>query len=95
MPINMNDIRNGKVSNGNVYNSVATEEMECDPQLCNGDKLCKFFFFFPKIILKLDTLKWCYIEMIKSLYQCKIEIAENYLHTPALSCHALMHSIKQ
>ena len=46
IPINMNDIhgtRNGKVSNGNVYNSVATEDVECDPHLCNGDKLCKFF----------------------------------------------------
>ena len=45
MPINMNDLhgtRNGKVSNGNVYNSVATEDVECDAQLCNGDKLCKF-----------------------------------------------------
>jgi hypothetical protein len=43
--MNMNSIRNiqnGKVSNGNMYNSVAQEDLESDRELCNGgDKLCK------------------------------------------------------
>lgn len=43
--LNMNGMRNmqnGKVSNGNMYNSVAQEEMESDRELCNGgEKLCK------------------------------------------------------
>lgn len=37
--LNMNSIRNmqnGKVSNGNMYNSVAQDEMESDRELCNG-----------------------------------------------------------
>lgn len=42
---NMNGIRNmqnGKVLNGNMYNSVVQEEMESDRELCNGgEKLCK------------------------------------------------------
>lgn len=41
IPINMNDLhgtRNGKVLNGNVYNSVATDDVECDAHICNGDK---------------------------------------------------------
>lgn len=49
IPINMNDVRNGKVSNGNVYNSVATEDMECDPQLCNGDKLYSRDYAVPDV----------------------------------------------
>lgn len=43
--LNMNSIRNiqnGKVSNGNMYNSVAQDELESDRELCNGsEKLCK------------------------------------------------------
>lgn len=52
IPINMNDLhgtRNGKVSNGNVYNSVATEDVECDPHLCNGDKLYSRDYAVPDV----------------------------------------------
>jgi len=39
--LNMNSIRNiqnGKVSNGNMYNSVAQDELESDRELCNGSE---------------------------------------------------------
>ncbi|KAL5012628.1 hypothetical protein ScPMuIL_011179 [Solemya velum] len=50
--INLNDLRgstNGKVSNGNMYNSVATDENESDKEMCNGgDKICKGPYQDPK-----------------------------------------------
>ena len=49
--INMNTIQNGhggKISNGNVYNSVATDEHP-PGGMCNGnDKLCKVPYCEPK-----------------------------------------------
>lgn len=44
--INLSDLRgsctNGKLSHGNMYNSVATDDMDSDRELCAGsaDKLC-------------------------------------------------------
>ena len=51
--VNINDVRNqnGKISNGNMYNSVATDDMESDRELCrNGidHKLCKDPYSDPK-----------------------------------------------
>lgn len=44
--INLSDLRggctNGKLSHGNMYNSVATDDMDSDREMCAGsaDKLC-------------------------------------------------------
>ncbi|XP_046560812.1 discoidin domain-containing receptor 2-like [Haliotis rubra] len=50
--INLNDLRgstNGKISNGNMYNSVATEEGESDRETYNAaDKLGKPVYLEPK-----------------------------------------------
>ncbi|XP_069120897.1 discoidin domain-containing receptor 2-like isoform X1 [Argopecten irradians] len=43
--VNLSDLQgntNGKISNGNVYNSVATDDLDVDREICNGsEKLCK------------------------------------------------------
>lgn len=85
--LNMNSIRNmqnGKVSNGNMYNSVAQDEMESDREICNGgEKLYSRDYAVP------DVTKSALIVALPPHTQTPIRVSPANNGTPIMMTNSL------
>ncbi|XP_061189054.1 discoidin domain-containing receptor 2-like isoform X3 [Saccostrea echinata] len=85
--LNMNSIRNmqnGKVSNGNMYNSVAQDELESDREICNGgEKLYSRDYAVP------DVTKSALIVALPPHTQTPIRVSPANNGTPIMMTNSL------
>ncbi|XP_048779029.2 discoidin domain-containing receptor 2-like isoform X2 [Ostrea edulis] len=85
--LNMNSVRNiqnGKVSNGNMYNSVAQDDMESDRELCNGgEKLYSRDYAVP------DVTKSALVVALPPHTQTPIRVSPANNGTPIMMTNSL------